>query len=290
GRRQRAGGRAGEARGESTAGLYANKRVQKELKLTAEQVKDLPPAIRKAREKHQAYLAQLRDLEPDKQIAIMKKVADETIKAIADILKPEQVKRLKQIDRQQWVISYVISAEVAKDLKLTDDQKDKIRDIYKEYTEQVTRLAVGSARPFDQESHEKLTKASLAAFVEVLTDDQRKAWHELIGEPFELKADPVPFLVGSARRFSDQRVQKELKLTAEQLKSIQDGLAKVQEKYREEISKVGGGGPGAQGAPGGTGGGLDPEQFAALKQNVGEENQKVIAGALKPEQAKRLKQ
>src|SRR5262249_2375944 len=106
--------------------------------------------------------------------------------------------------------------------------------------------------------------------------------------PFELKADLPPFGGGNAHRFSDQRVQKELKLTAEQVKSIQDGLEKVQEKYREEIGKVRI--PGAPAVPGGTEGGLDPEQFAALTRKVREENQKVIAGVLKPEQAKRLKQ
>jgi Spy/CpxP family protein refolding chaperone len=287
--RDRAAGIPGEPPGGGAAGLVVNKSVQKELKLTAEQVKDLPPAIRKVREKHQADLAQLRDLEPDKQVALMKTVADESMKAIAEILKPEQTKRLKQIDRQQWVFAYVISAEVAKDLKLTDDQKDKVKNVCKEYTQEVTRLAVGSGRPFDQESHEKLTKASLAAFVEVLTDDQRKTWKELIGEPFELKADPAPFLVGNVRLFSDQRVRKELNLTEEQRKRIQDGLEQVQEKYREEIGKVAGRIPGAPAVPG-AGGGLDPEQFAALTKNVREENQKVIAGVLKPEQAKRLKQ
>ena len=36
----------GEPPGGGAAGLVMNKSVQKELKLTAEQVKDLPPAIR----------------------------------------------------------------------------------------------------------------------------------------------------------------------------------------------------------------------------------------------------
>src|SRR5262249_54867357 len=156
-------------------------------KLTAEQVKDLPAAIRKVREKYLGDLAKLRDLEPDMQVALLQKVDDEITKAIAEILKPEQVKRLKQIERQQAIVQYFNSAEVAKDLKLTDDQKGTIRDVFSQYQQDVTRLAFGGG--LDQESEKKLTKAALAASVEVLTDDQRKAWKELIGEPFELKVD-----------------------------------------------------------------------------------------------------
>src|SRR5262249_48434496 len=101
GGRDRGAGIPGEAPGSAAAllPLLTNKSVQKELRLTAEQVKDLP-AIRKVREKYQGDLAKLRDLEPDKQVALMQKVDDETMKAIAEILKPEQVKRLKQIQRQ----------------------------------------------------------------------------------------------------------------------------------------------------------------------------------------------
>src|SRR5262249_17773612 len=161
-----------------------------------EQVKDIPAAIRTVREKYQDDLRKLRDLEPDKQVALMKKVDEETTKAIADILRPEQAKRLKQIERQQTVVHYFNSAEVAKDLKLTDDQKEKIKDVFNEYQQEAGALLLRGAS--DQESQKKLTKAALTAFVEVLTNDQRKAWKELIGEPFELKADLPTFGGGNA--------------------------------------------------------------------------------------------
>src|SRR5262249_32901392 len=157
---------------------------------------------RKVREKYWDDLAKLRDLEADKQVALMKKVDDETMKAIAEGLEPQQLKRLKQIQRQMDGAITLSSAEVAKDLKLTDDQKDKIRGVIREYDQEVTRLAFGGG--FDQERLKKLTKDALAAFVEVLTNDQRKAWKELIGEPFELKADLPTFGGGNAHRFSDQ--------------------------------------------------------------------------------------
>jgi hypothetical protein len=217
----------------------------------------------------------------------MKKVDDETMKAIAEVLKPEQVKRLKQIQRQMDGVRTLFTAEVAKDLKLTDDQKDKIEGVNSEYNQKVTALAFRGGS--DQEV-QKLTKATLAAFVEVLTDKQRKVWKELIGEPFKFKADLPTFGGGNAHLFADQRVQKELKLTAKQVKSIQDGLEEVQEKYRDEIVKVKiPGAPAVAGAPV-PGHGLDPEQIAALTRKVREENHKVIAGVLKPEQVKRLKQ
>src|SRR5262249_37157325 len=121
------------------AGLVADKSLQEDLKLTAEQVKDIAAAVRKIREKYQPKLS---TLDPKERSELLAKFDDETRKAAAEILKPEQVKRLKQIERQMAGVVYAfLDEEVAKELKLTDDQKGKIKGIITELQKEITKQA-----------------------------------------------------------------------------------------------------------------------------------------------------
>jgi hypothetical protein len=85
-------------------------------------------------------------------------------------------------------------------------------------------------------------------------------------------------------------VQTELKLTKDQVKSLEEGLGKVQEKYREESAKVRAGLPGTLPTPGVPPTLADPKIVAVLEKKIDEENNKVLTEVLKPEQANRLKQ
>jgi hypothetical protein len=300
----------------SGGNLIKNKSVQEDLKLTTEQVKDIWAEVRKVNEKYKDKFLKVKEkyreefLEIQRQArqgipqravskqrlaeeALEAKMDEEVLKALDAILKPEQAKRLKQIQlhdaAQRTGAGVFLYADVAKELQLTDRQKRRAQSIFNQSCHDVTAAAFAGA---PREEVPKLIKKSMDDVRSFLSDKQMKKLADLMGKPFKLKADATsrpPFRVGNAHLLSDQRIQKELKLTAKQVKSIQDGLEKVQEKYREEIGKVGGRMPGAAAAPGG-GGGADPERFAALTRKVGEENQKVIAGVLKPEQVKRLKQ
>ncbi len=180
------------------AGLVADKSLQEDLKLTADQVKDIAAAVRKIRQKYQPKLS---TLDPKERSELLAKFDDETRKAAAKVLKPEQAKRLKQIERQIVAggVYAFLGEEVAKELKLTDDQKGKIKGILTELQKEITKQAkkvlgekIQSGGLDDlkkivahQKAAEKLTKAAMADIYEVLTADQRKAWKELIGEPFE---------------------------------------------------------------------------------------------------------
>src|SRR5262249_8246452 len=293
---------------QSGGNLIHNKSVQEELKLGSDQGESIVAARRKSTEKYRDELKKLIELQNQealkprdltrqplsvtKRHELDAKMDEEVLKALDAILKPEQTKRLKQIQfhdaAQRTGAGVFLYADVAKELQLTDKQKRRAQSIFNQSCHDVTALAFSGA---PREEVPKLNKKAIDDVRSSLSDDQKKKLADLMGRPFEVKADALPrapFGGGNAHLFSNERVQKELKLTKEQVKSVQDGLAKVQEKNREEIEKARS--PGAPVAPGGTGGGLDPEQLAALKSKVGEENQKVIAEVLKPEQVKRLKQ
>jgi hypothetical protein len=178
------------------AGLLMTKSVQEELKLNAEQVKDVSAAVLKVRDKYKDNLAKLHTLEPKEQAELLAKVDNETRKAAAEILKPEQARRLKQIELQIQGLYALRSEEVAKDLKLTDDQKDKIKGVFAKYQKDGTELAkeLPEGISFDSKAlhaylkkAHKLAKSALADMEKVLTDDQCRKWQELTGAPFEFK-------------------------------------------------------------------------------------------------------
>ena len=87
------------------AGLIANKGVQKELKLTDEQTSKAEAIARDVREKHHGEFSRVQDLDAqkrsEKMTEIVRTMTSETNKGLADILKPEQMKRYRQLQLQQ---------------------------------------------------------------------------------------------------------------------------------------------------------------------------------------------
>jgi hypothetical protein len=91
---QRPGGRMGGG-GVNASMLLTQKSVQEEIKMTEDQIAKVDKIGKDLRDK---YADDLKD--KDKRQETMKKMNDERTKALADVLKPEQMKRVKQIEIQ----------------------------------------------------------------------------------------------------------------------------------------------------------------------------------------------
>ena len=177
-----------------------NKGVQKELKLTDEQAKKAGDALKAVNDKHEEERAAIRDLGQtdearEKRQQLQKTITEESMKALSDVLSADQVKRLKQIMLQVRGAQAFADPEVQKDLKLTDDQKDKIKTINDDARQEGQSIREAAAGDF-QEMQKKmaaLNKETMEKVSGVLTDDQKKAWKDLTGEPFEFKPDPGQF-------------------------------------------------------------------------------------------------
>ncbi len=129
------------------AGLLMNEGVQKELKLTDEQTAKVESIARDVREKHQGDFAKLQDLDAqerrEKMAELGRTMNGETNKALADVLKPEQMKRYHQIQLQAQGVQAFASPEVQSKLKLTADQKEKLQAIGQESMGQMRELFQG---------------------------------------------------------------------------------------------------------------------------------------------------
>ncbi len=198
--------RSGGGRGEMGGGaamLLLSKGVQDELKLTADQIEKARDAVAKIQEKHKDDFGKLRDLAAEerrtKSQELIKSVSDEILKALGDVLKPEQTKRLNQIALQQLGVDALLDE---KTLKLTEDQQKKIKtlrdDADKERRDlfQNTPRGGGDFRETMQKVAD-LRKTTLGKAVDVLDPTQKKAWKDLTGDPFEVKFDAPP---GGGRR------------------------------------------------------------------------------------------
>jgi Spy/CpxP family protein refolding chaperone len=177
-------------------GLAQNPGVAKELKLTDEQTTQLKEAVAKIRENHKDDFAKLQDASREerreKTAELMKTISPETEKAVAGVLKPEQMKRLKQIEVQTQGIQAFLKPEVQDALKLTKEQKEKVKDLddnVKKSMEEAFKDGRGD-RTKMEEAMKKVAEARKEAFSKasgLLDDTQKKAWKDLTGEPFEVK-------------------------------------------------------------------------------------------------------
>lgn len=188
--------------------LLGIEQVQKELKLSDEQNAKLRELGEKLRSEMQQQFAGMEKLTEEQRRARMAELrekmqkegearAAETQKQIAAILKPEQLKRLKQIQLQQEGPAALRRPEVAEALGLSKDQLDQLEKIADESREKMQELFRAGREadkqaqqprrfPESREKFQEIRKDSEKRSMGVLTAEQKKKLGEMLGEPFEL--------------------------------------------------------------------------------------------------------
>jgi Spy/CpxP family protein refolding chaperone len=192
--------------------LVRNKSVQKELKLSDDQVKKIDEAVARIDAKHTEEFKTAKNIEDKKERfekfgEIQKTVSEEVMKDLGDILSADQTKRLKEIEVQVRGPRVFQNAELQKDLNLTDDQKDKIKTILEDTDKDLQDVRQSNQGNFEEiaKKTRAINKESLEKIVAVLTPDQKKAWKEKTGEPFEIQFDFSQFKgKGKFKKKADQ--------------------------------------------------------------------------------------
>ena len=107
--------------------------IQKELGLTEKQKSQLKKLDTTMSQKHRQMFTRTRsrqgDTDPEKMRTSMDSLRSEQAEAISKILEPKQKTRLGEIELQREGIFAVARTDVAKKLKLTSTQTDKIKTI-----------------------------------------------------------------------------------------------------------------------------------------------------------------
>lgn len=170
--------------------LLGQKSVQEELKLTDEQIKKGKELSDRRSEAFQG----LRDLSREERRTKMQEIRKANNKALAEILKPEQLKRVKQIALQQragFGLGFVVNdEEISSALKITDEQKEKIRDIQRKGFEELRDVGRDDE---GRKKRQEVMKATNEKVEGVLTAEQKTKLKELKGATFTGKIERPPF-------------------------------------------------------------------------------------------------
>lgn len=188
-------GRGGGMFGRGNAAiLLSNASVQKELKLDDDQKKKAEELAEKTREKMQENREATQGLEGEerrnKMMELNRELGASTHKAIAEFLKKDQAHRLHQIAlQQQGAMALANDPNVVKKLNLTDSQKEEIQSIQQEMMQEMRTIFQESQgdREAAMKKMGELRQQTLSKVEGKLNDEQRKAWKEMLGAPFEVK-------------------------------------------------------------------------------------------------------
>ena len=173
--------------GGNTLGLVTQKSVQEEIKLSDDQV----AKVTKLQEDQRGSFGGLRDLPQEERGKKMREMGEASEKAVAEILNPEQLTRVKQISMQQRGLQAVNDPKVAEALALSEDQKKKIMDIQEDARKEMQGLFTAgaggdnAAREQNREKFAAIRKSSEEKVKNVLTADQQTKLKEMQGEPFK---------------------------------------------------------------------------------------------------------
>jgi hypothetical protein len=178
--------------------LLGNPSVQKELKLDDSQKEKATALSTETRDKMMGLRDKLEGLEGQermtKQQELAKPINEEAMKTAHAFLKPEQAKRLHEIELQQRGANALSDPVIAKKLGVTEEQAGKVKTILADSQAEMREIfsSAGDDRQAAMQKVTALRKETNTKAMALLTDDQKKTWKELTGEPFEVVQQPRP--------------------------------------------------------------------------------------------------
>ena len=191
------GGPGGGSSAMMTAGLLRSEQVQKELKLSEDQVKKLTDLQNKGREQMRELFGGLRDKSPEerreaftKMREKMQELGKKSLEDVNKILTKEQAKRLGEIRVQVGGRRALLSDDVKKELKITEKQVASIQELMETEGKEIRQIFEDSRNgDIKREEARDLIEAFRTKTDKdvqgVLTSAQQKKWKDMQGEKFE---------------------------------------------------------------------------------------------------------
>lgn len=157
--------------------LFRDDKVKAELNLVPDQEKKLEELSEAMRDKAREFFGGLRDLSEEERTAKFEEFRATSQKEYEAVLLPQQRERLKQLMLQRSTQFSRdpggISEAMAKELNISDDQKEAMRKKAEE------------VRADLQKKMAKIQEEAKAEILSVLTSDQRSKLEKMLGPKFE---------------------------------------------------------------------------------------------------------
>lgn len=169
-------------------------KVQKELKLSDDQKQKLEDRLLETVQDAMEFFQKLEGLTPaerDKELQAYRQKAHERLAAfLKDVLKPEQLQRMRQIELQQEGLFSLGRPDVMAEMKLDDDQRQRFMKNMMEMQHKLEPLikeAQEKGNPEEIRPKAMALRKEYAGRIEsILTDSQKERWKKMLGEPFGL--------------------------------------------------------------------------------------------------------
>jgi hypothetical protein len=146
--------------------------------------------------------------------AQLEELPAEYLKAIEKVLKPDQLKRFKQIELQTRGNNAFKDRAVQKALKFTEDQTKSINSLLEGSDKEIAELTPkfggggkgkgGGDFKGAFEKIQNVQKETKEKILTALTKDQRKQWREMTGEEFKIQQGGFGFGGGSKKKGADK--------------------------------------------------------------------------------------
>lgn len=159
--------------------LLRQEAVHEDLKLTPQEIQKIDEFCDKQWAKAQK-IADLNESERDKKFEEMTK---ENEQFIDQTLTKEQRKRLDEITLQVAGLLWVTRDEVASKLDLSDEQKQKAKQLQQTARNETEELLHATKAEQKQEELRELRRTSRERLMTLLTADQKEKWREMTGKP-----------------------------------------------------------------------------------------------------------
>lgn len=223
-RGQFGGGRGGGFRGgpggggSSLLGLLRVNEVQEEIQLTVDQQELVEILGEELREGRPDFPENFRDLSEEEQAAFRRRMEDwsqeqstQATETLRTILEEQQYKRLQEISIQTRGVSALLDEEVAEKVELSEEQLAKLKETQDAAREEMgtamREMFRGGGGGFDRdamrEKMEEFRKETENRMLAHLSEEQKAAFADLKGKPFEMPERRAGF--GGGGRGGDGR-------------------------------------------------------------------------------------
>jgi type II secretory pathway component GspD/PulD (secretin)/Spy/CpxP family protein refolding chaperone len=191
GGREGGGGRRSGFGGFGGGDILGRDDVRQELGITEDQIKQIEEARNAQREKMGEMFRNMRGMSSEERSAAFSKVREDMSKAVESQLNASQVKRMQELTLQTQGYRALRSDSVAKDLSMSDDQKERVQKALSEYD--IARFELRRLRDLSDEDREKKQDALEAdrdkIIKSVLSASQMQTFEGKKGAKFEFSED-----------------------------------------------------------------------------------------------------
>jgi hypothetical protein len=169
--------------------LLKSRAVAKEIKLTAGQEMAARRALFEPLGTFTQDLNKLQGLKLEefqaKSREARQRYYEQERQVVGKVLRPAQAKRIKQIQVQAAGLDAFLQPAVQKELKLSAEQKDKVKGVATDFVKVKQEADKGADAAEVKKKVAALKEDAKTKLLELLTDEQKKTWKEMNGDPFD---------------------------------------------------------------------------------------------------------